>query len=398
MKVLFNGYDVSLPNNRKKIWGGPQIFTNQLVEYMQNHKYEFVGVILDSDKNYSGIYEVSRIPDLGGSWLRIKTALNIVPILKSKSANIERYSAAQISMFAEIFREEKPDVVLLNGFSMKNWYLLRAAHAAKIPVVVSHHGLWFKEISEIAKVTPTLHKITEEMERDIVRYADHEIFLNEYSMEEFENKFGKIPKRRRNIIPITYNPVFANGVKAKRKIKNKGELKIGFVGRWDPIKNPQIILKLAQKAKSKKLPWKFFAVTSFNNSKKLKPFVKKFSTNIEIIQNLKPKQLQKFYKKMDILLLPSRFDVSPTVVAEAAMQHKGTVISESVGWVNEYKKFGMGDWILDFSDKGGTLQIIGDLAARSLPENFVNYIRKYHSAEQVMPEIFKVLKSVKRKK
>ena len=52
---------------------------------------------------------------------------------------------------------------------------------------------------------------------------------------------------------------------------------------------------------------------------------------------------------MDILLLPSHFDVSPHVVMEAALEGVGTIISSNVGWGDEYRACGMGKWIVDFS-------------------------------------------------
>ena len=65
-----------------------------------------------------------------------------------------------------------------------------------------------------------------------------------------------------------------------------------------------------------------------------------------------PLKLKNFYKSQDIIFIPSRFDVSPTVLMEALLLGKPVIISNRVGWVSDYIKFGLSGLIISPTSSG----------------------------------------------
>jgi glycosyltransferase involved in cell wall biosynthesis len=397
MKILFNGYKNLFDGTAKKgVAGGPRLFTQQMIKHFQAEGHTFAGLVLNSRIDIGDVCEIVKHPAPGGEWIEVTMRLNLNLILNSKSVKIEKYSKLAIARIAEIIVQEKPDVVLLNGYSIINWYMLKAAHQAGIPVVVSHHGLWFKEAMEImAKATATTVKLVKKMEKDIYTLASHQIFLNSYSRDIFEKEYKVSIERKSSIIPIPYNPLFLN---AKLPKKNSNDIhKIGFVARWDAIKNPHFVYEIAKEAKRQKKNWKIHAVLKINKAEKLKYLRSRFVKAVSVIPSMLPKELKKFYQSMDLMILPSRFDVSPTVVMEAALQNRGTIISPNVGFTDEYKKMGMQNWIYDFGDAKKSVAYIDDMLKESLPSKFIEHIAKYHKSDRILKQYVSLLRSVIRK-
>ncbi len=376
--------------------GGPRLFTLQLIENLRKNNHQFIGLVLHSKLNLGEGVIVQRHKVTGGEWVEASMRMNLNLILNSKVLGIKKYTEIPIEKLTEIIIAENPDVILLNGFSIINWYILQAAHRAKVPTVVSHHGLWFKEAMEImAKSTPQTLKLVKKMEKDIYLLAHHQVFLNLFSQKTFEKEYRVRTNRKASVIPIPYNPIFLNSTLPK--VHNHTHKKIGFVGRWDAIKNPQIIYELAREMKRQKKDWEMFAVLKINEAKVLMDLRKKFAQTVSVVPPMTPSALKQFYRDMDILLLPSRFDVSPTVVIEAATQNRGTIISPNVGFVDEYRQLGMKDWIWDFKNPKSTVEYIEQMLKKRLTPSFTRHIAKNHDPKTIFNKYLKILAQTARK-
>ncbi len=105
---------------------------------------------------------------------------------------------------------------------------------------------------------------------------------------------------------------------------------------------------------------------------------KEYVKYVHVFPFMSPKQLKEFYKKMDLLILPSHFDVSPTVVMEGLLQGKGTLISPNVGWVSVYNNYGSRKWITGFNHQKIVIKKIKKLLREAPPEKLIEYIKKQH--------------------
>lgn len=319
----------------------------------------------------------------------LKLRLNLVDIYSAKQGKIPESLNKPLGIIKEVIGQLKPDVVMLNGISVINWFVLRAAAELKIPVVVAHHGLLFKEFNNtLSKVSRATQTILHEMEKDCTRFASQQIFLNEFSRNEFAKNLIKPRPGHNVIIPLPYNSVFAKNkaTKLKPKFFQTDKIKVGIVTRWDPVKAPENYLKFAREARRLKMPLEFFAVIKLkDNHKKIEKFKKAFADEIKIIPQLPQEELPEFYRQMDVLLLPSNFDVSPTVVLEAALMGRMTAISPNVGWVSEYQKLGLGEWVIDFNNpKAATIKFMSLISKnKNSPAKFAKHIKDKHSPKEV---------------
>jgi hypothetical protein len=70
---------------------------------------------------------------------------------------------------------------------------------------------------------------------------------------------------------------------------------------------------------------------------------------------------------------------------EAALQGRMTVISPNVGWVSEYKRLGLGEWIVDFNKPKQAIEKIVSLISKNneAVAKFVRSIETKHGARPV---------------
>jgi len=398
MKILINGYREK--KNKKILYGGPRNFTGLLIEHLNSLSHSIVSLSIHGKKRIDGKFLFKQeIKGKNPAWF-LKLRLNFADIFGAKSAAYPKSLKRPRAIISEAIRRINPDIVLLNGYSIINWYILRAAKDLGLPVVMAHHGLWFKEMNTAGNDMPAAcEKMLREMEKDITRFADCEIFLNKYSRDEYNRKLIKIRPGRNQIIPLPYHPMFQTKPNETLKLKGASDdkIKIGMVSRWDPVKSPQKFMALAKQAKKQKLPWEFYAVIKLKyNYKEIDKFKKDFSKYVNVIPQLPQEELKSFYRQMDLLVLPSRFDTSPTVVMEAALQGKPTVISPTVGWVSEYKRFGAGDWIINFDKPALVVKKIAVLIDnnRTSFTRFAKHIETKHSPKNVFAAYDKLLRKL----
>lgn len=396
MKVLFDVHPSLFDGTGKKgVAGGPKLFSKLLIRHLRTQGYSFVALSLRSKIELGDICELKRKKLNSGVWLYAQTGMNVAKILQASPRNVKSLTMVPLQVVIDILKQENPDVVLLNGYSLYNWYLLTAAHKLGIPVVVSHHGLWFKEVGVIPSSNSKTIRIVKYLEREISKKATKEIFLNDFSCKVYRDQLNVMPKKNSVIIPIPYNPIFLKTNSNSRA--GKYAINIGFVGRWDPIKNPDAVLKVAREARRLKKGWQFYAVTQVGHRNSLKKIEQGFRKELVVIGSLMPTALKSFFGKMNLLILPSEFDVSPTVVLEAALQNKGTIISPHVGWVSDYRKYGLDDWISDFKNPGLVIKRIESLLSQELPKPFLKHLKGDHNPAKILNLYTKILREVTKK-
>jgi glycosyltransferase involved in cell wall biosynthesis len=388
MKILTNEFAVNLPGSKKMAQGGTATLAGSLAKFLADRGHVRIGVVSVNTHDLRHSIE-KRGRNL---WALNFPFAYYKKVTQAKSlSEPRRYLRSVIDDLKGIIELTEPDVVFINGFFTFTWALMVAAHQAGVPIVVKHAGIWNVEVEIYKDLFSDIGlKVMKEMERDITRLRTHEIFLNEFSRKKYVHLI-KLRPAHSYIVPLPY---YKQKYPAQLSKKIKKEYHIGVVARWDRIKNHQAILELARSAREAGLQWTFHAVTSIPKTNKYKEFKKAYRKFIKIEKPMNKNMLIKFYHKMDLMILPSHFDVSPNVVMEATLAGTATLISPNVGWVSMYKKNDASKLIIDFADTNKVIARMKDLVGHGVPRKIYSEIKSKHDPDKVFNEYFKIFKKV----
>lgn len=392
MKILINGFYNFLPKG-EETFSGPRNFLQNFLDYIAGTEHTYTALVLRGKKKKDAKYELERVPVGKSSWLVATLRLNTPDVFNATTSRVPASLEQPLKIITGIMAQEKPDVVFLKGMSITNWFLLKAAKRLGIPVIVNHLGLWYKEIVSYNNSTPAGIKIMMNMEKDLSRLADKEIFLTKLSLRHYSKQLIKPNPSKVEIIPLSYDPIYPN--KQLPAFKKHKTLKIGVVGRWDPIKNLRAILSLAKEIKAQALHWEIYSVTTIHKQYPWnKDIVEEYPKFIHVLPPMSPRELKAFYKEMDFMLLPSVFDVSPSVVMEAVLQNRATLISPTVGWVDAYRETGNADLIIDFKNPKKVIERMKKLIGKPPRRALIRRITTQHKPEVVFHRYLKLAQSL----
>ncbi|MHB1330352.1 MAG: glycosyltransferase family 4 protein [Minisyncoccota bacterium] len=399
VKILYNGSHTNKNTKDLVPQGGPSRFARTFRNYFLKNKDFYLCPILFTHEDGSEPY-LKRSGVGENVFNELVFDRDIIRSTYKKSftrSSLVEYLKPFISKLSIFIEKENPDIVFLNGFSLTNWILLYVAHKHSIPVVIQHAGIWKKEIWRSRNAfSPSTRKILYDFERDTVRWCKHHIFLNNFSKKVFVDLYKNtwIKNKKSSIIPLPIDLPEKRFVRKDVVHKTPDHLMIGGVARWDSIKNHSAILRLAS---SKSLPefWQIHVVTRIPY---MSDFAKKYVKYVEVHPPVQPKDLEKFYEKMDIIFLPSNFDVSPTVVAESILAGTPVIISDQVGWQDEFVRCGLSDHIVPTRISGKKLiNVINKVMLKRKVSNWKyallqKFIRRNHKPSLVMNKYQQVFK------
>lgn len=383
MRIFSNEYLSSIPNSSYKVKGGPPRFAIDFSAYAVLYGHEWIGLLHDTkakDPYEELTGEVRKRFFATSAQKATHEALREI----HEKTTPEIFFDKEIRVVSDIIRKVSPDVVFINGFSAFAWVLSIAARLVDIPFVIQHAGIWHREVDEYAELfTPEGRALCYQMEREAAEHASANIFLNTYSQEAFKQMVDiqKVPNT--HIIPLPHPGWLFAGTFTPRP---RDDRVLGVVARWDRIKNQEAILALAETIQSQELPWSVRSVTTIPDTVAKAEFKARYREKIEIVPPMDRDSLREFYKSADVIILPSHFDVSPTVVMEAVATGVPTLISSNVGWVSEYLECGMDEWIADFHNPKSVIRQLQSHFARSQwPEvsRFAEYVKKWHNPKKV---------------
>lgn len=396
MRILSNDYLSNLPGERVVAHGGPANFARNFSAFITSQKHEWIGII---HRPHAKSKTSIRVQALG---MRRQYAIfscsdehyrGITRVGKKVDPN--HWFEKEIALIRRFIRKVKPDLLFLNGFSVYAWLLLTAAHDEGLPILIQHAGIAKMEFDTYRHLyTAVGRRVLLEMERDIVRFASKQIFLNQYSQRVFSKQVSKPPVNQAICIPLPYERGIIEKVSRRSLSSSTRALHIGCIARWDRIKNHQAILALAQAIQTRKLPWTVTTVTKILPTRVDRAFKDAYAKTIKVVPPMDRSALKRFYQTLDVLILPSHFDVSPTVVMEAALLGKPTLIAPTVGWVSEYQACGLNRWIIDFSDPGRVITRLKQLVHEPVPSTFQHFLKKTHAPDRVFRAYLSVFTSV----
>ncbi|MEA1929491.1 MAG: glycosyltransferase [Patescibacteria group bacterium] len=391
MKIFSNDYQSSIPGSGIMAHGGPPRFAINFSGYLAKKCHDWQGLVFKGGSDievasFKRLYSKQRktLFELSVPTKSIHSVTHAKRRLSSR-----RLLVKEISLVKEVLEEQKPDLVFLNGFSVTAWILFEAARQSHLPVAIQHAGIFAREIREYAdRFSPAGRQICYQMERDTTKYAEVNIFLNRFSRDTLV-KLLRVSKIKGEVIVPLPRPDWldrrAPKVLGPRRSLESG-LIIGVIARWDRIKNHPAILELAEEIKRTKLPWQIKSITKIPDGSANRLFKDKYKRAIKVLPLVNSGGLQKFLGSIDLLIVPSRFDVSPTVVMESVVCDTPALISPQVGWVSEYERAGAGKWIIDFNRPNQVIKRIETLFQRQNWPALVKFrqvVRDKHDPEKV---------------
>jgi glycosyltransferase involved in cell wall biosynthesis len=285
-----------------------------------------------------------------------------------------------ISWIEKLIKTENPDLVLIYGTFWAPWCLLRAAERLNIPVIHYYAGsLVLETLSFKSYQRKIFLKIEKDFNSNIVR---SHIFPSEIARRKIENDIHKKQ--------LTNSVVIHNGIDTGYFIKKQKRLnKIGFVFRWTEVKNTEIIFKLAQINKEKKGILKFFVVTDINQNHKDYKKLKKIA---RILPPMRYKDLNKFYSGCDVIVSPSNFETFGNVPLEEIFAGTPSLINNNMGVSEVFKKIGLSDFVIDFSDSESVYQHILNAQTILIPVELRHQVKENYSFEKIYSEYLKIFR------
>ncbi len=397
-----------MPNSEKFSHGGPANFARLFYNFIfPNPEHQWIGLMFKWGKSRS-IRLRSRFFFLRREYHCLYVPQDLIKQITRATCykDPRKILYEPLERLTAFIKEKKPDIVFLNGFGVFNWMLLVAANRAGVPSVIQHAGILTKELHVHHYLyTSAGHKIMSEMEKDSSLLTSAEVFLNSWSRDYYQKNVFRRNDEKAVIIPLPFNfGKFKDSVQNKkpsdsRFILDPKKFHIGVIARWDEIKNHSAVLSLAKEAKKRGLNWQIHSVTEIPDCPKYRLQKREYQNYVSIIPLLDRDGIADFCHSMDLLIQPSLFDVSPTVVLEAMALDTPIIISPNIGYVNNFIEHGAKDWIIDWTT--GAKKVVDRilrLRNRQIPVSLKKYLIKAHDQEKVFSSYLKLFSQVKNKK
>lgn len=308
---------------------------------------------------------------------------NIAKIVKA-SKNIEDVKNAFeniISIYQKAIREEKPDVVLINGTYFMPWCLLLAAERENVPSVVHYHGVLSKEVKNWKKRE---RKIFLDMERTFDKKNMFYIFPSKITKNVVEEEVFCHKIKNCSILP---NPVSEHFFTDKNKRKNKN---IGIVSRWTGIKNIKFYKKFAEYNHKNGSKFSINIITDLNEKHKE---YKKLSKIVKFHKPKSNKKLASFYRNMGVVISPSHFETYGNVAKEALASGTPAMVSSNMGVSETFNSLGLNDWVINFKSVKSVYNKIEIVMGESVHKEVRDEMKKLYLPHKIFDSIVFALNS-----
>lgn len=362
---------------------GSQQFANLLLSYFKDTRHSPIGIVF-GDQPETKSLQIKKVKRAGAEWLTVRINLPTTDIMQLAAGQADAQTLKMVNDLAKVFAQTRPDLFFLSGFSALSYVLFLAARKANIPVVTTHHGLWFRESEAQRRFSPQVLKLRRAMEKETVVHSVKNIFLTPLSYREFAKNICRVPKKQLAFITLPYNPIFAS----RRAVKKPRQsiTQIGFVGRWDPVKNHHAYLALAKEARRQGLAWNFSAVTKLSEVRSLKDIVDEYQTYIDVRPETSQQQLVRYYRSLDIIVVPSHSETFCGVITESMLQGTPALISPGVGWVDTYRAYGLKKWIVNFARPKRVIRRLKKMIGLQPPVNLAERVAVENSVASVFAQ------------
>ncbi len=296
-------------------------------------------------------------------------------------ASLRKHWATLVESTKDILREERPDVVLVNGTYYASWILSRAAHELNLPVVVRYAGVLKREVGNLG-ILPRRRLLA--YEREIASQAHIAVFPSEICRTVVETEVLGESKKDGVVIP---NPA-ERGVPVPKRRK-AATFTIAAVGRWTTVKNFPAFVALHKELRRTR--WKHEAIlvtTTIDRAREEVP------RTIQTRPAMDTPQLRAFYRSVDLIVVPSHFETFSNVAAEALLLGTPVLVSESVGFADILKAAGLKRMVIPtFDDPQAAAAAVRRLAKTKLTAKERAAVAALIDPARVHDRLLRVLRS-----
>lgn len=266
------------------------------------------------------------LPSKGKLYERLKNEYKIiiVKVYGTSETNLKTFIKFCLNIFSffklsKIIKNQKIDVIYSSTVVIYLGYLL--AKKIKIKHIWHIHEIYTEETKYSPKIFDYFLKIG-------FKYSKM-IFICNQMKEKWLERL-KIREEELNF-EIIYNPI----KEINNKIKNsKKEITFGFAGKFCKRKNVEILLKVFKEIYDEG-NLNIYLILAGEDMKKNVVIEERYINNIKIFDYL---EINKFFSKIDIFILPSLAEAWPLVTIEAMKYGLITITTENCGLKEMFKE------------------------------------------------------------
>lgn len=309
--AIISPIDISLIITPKDKNSRPVPWTENLAKYLSKCKNNEVHIITGISPQVKKYPRYKKIDNI--HFHLFKTAGRFSPLL---------FYIIDIIKIRKILARIKPDIVHGEGVE---WFYGMAAIFSGYPYVVTIHGI----MNEIFKDKKRHHFFPKLLEKIALKLVKNVISLNPY-IDEILKIYAKTTYNKKNIYHIP-NPV-APQFFYNSKVKDNDVVKIVYCGVIRPRKGLMDLLIALKEIENKGYIYNLFIIGMIGNDSisqdyfiKIKSLIKGMKNQIKLIGYVEHEKLPEIFKKMDILVLPSKAETAPMVLSEAMASSIATI-------------------------------------------------------------------------
>ena len=306
---------------------------------------------------------------------------NIAEVVnKAKNlAEVKKAYEEVISAYQTSIRNEKPDLVLINGTYFMPWCLLLAAERENIPAVLHYHGVLAKEVQNWGK---RQRKIFLDMERCFDKKKMFYIFPSKITKNVVEKDIFKHKIKKSAVIP---NPVSAHFFEEENKVEKRN---IGIVSRWTGIKNVRFCENLAKYNNKNGNKFVLNVITDLDKDNKI---YKKLSKLVKFHKPKTNKKLASFYKNMGVVISPSHFETYGNVAKESIASGTPAMVNYNMGVSETFDSLGLHDWIINFDSVISVYNKIESVMGETVHVDIKNKMKELYMPHIIFDQIVSIL-------
>ena len=298
-------------------------------------------------------------------------------IKKSKTLkDLEKQYRPIINIIKDILKDDRPDVVFLNGTYYIPWLISIAAHELKIPIVLRYAGVYSKETESFK---PKSKKFFNEIEKSFQKRVSHFIFPSRLCLNVVEEEIAKKDIKNAFVIPNSFS------IPEGKNVFKSVERRIAAVGRWDKIKNFRSFFEIHKLLL--KQGWVHEASFVTGNSK-----IKSMPKTINRFTSMTHPELMKFYSSQGLIVCPSLFETFGNVPMEAVCMGIPVLVSENMGCAEILKMSGLDNMVMSFDDPKKVAERVKELCGQQILPKQINNLRKMLDPDVINAEIMSILR------